>query len=65
MKLTKKYQIVYKENEMAEPLNEKPEGTITYVGKGFKGSEFDTHYEAQEFIDEKGLAYNGQEQENE
>lgn len=64
MKLTKKFQIVYKEGKMIRPLTEMPEGSISYVGKGVQGAEFDSLEEAQAFVSDNNLIYEQVKDEN-
>jgi hypothetical protein len=57
MKLTKKYRIVYK-NKTIHNSGEYTDGSVTLVGNGKSGVEFDTEQEMNDYIKSNNLKYN-------
>lgn len=55
MELTKKYRIVYDEDNKVILSGEFNDGSKTVVGKGENGKEFDMQQELDNFIENNGL----------
>ena len=57
VKLTKKYPIVYKGNDLEFPLTENGINGVVYPAKDTEYAEFDTYDEAKAFVESKELSY--------
>ena len=57
VKLTKKYPIVYKGNDLEFPLTENGINGVVYPANDAEYAEFDTYDEAKAFVESNGLSY--------
>ena len=57
VKLTKKYPIVYKSNDLEFPLTENGINGAVYPANDAEYAEFDTYDEAKAFVESNGLSY--------
>lgn len=57
IKLTKKYQIVYRGNKLEFPLTEEGIDAETYPAANAKYAEFDIYEDAKKFIEDNNLVY--------